>query len=165
MTDRVAEAAASALLAVQFLTRLPVPGGLYTPARMAASLRWYPAVGLLVGALAGLVFAGAVLVFPPLLAALLAVAAGILVTGAGARIVENQVIGVGQRRARDGVELRIPGADKIDDGHQTRRVRRLQHSRRATSALVVECIQLIQQHQIAQQEQPRPGFGKFKIAR
>lgn len=82
MTDRVAEAAASALLAVQFLTRLPVPGGLYTPARMAASPRWYPAVGLLVGALAGLVFAAAALVFPPLLAALLAVAAGVLVTGA-----------------------------------------------------------------------------------
>lgn len=82
MRERLAEEAATALVAAQFLTRLPIPAGLFSPARMAAAPRWFPAVGLLVGALSGLVFAGAVLVFPPLLAALLAIAAGILITGA-----------------------------------------------------------------------------------
>lgn len=81
MRTRLAEEAASAVLAMQFLTRLPVPLGLYTPARMAASPRWYPAVGLLVGSIAGLVYAAAVLAFPPQIAAALAVGAGVLVTG------------------------------------------------------------------------------------
>ena len=82
MRARLAEEAATALVAAQFLTRLPVPMGLFTPARMAAAPRWFPAVGLLIGSLCGLVFAAAVPVFPPLLAALLAIAAGILITGA-----------------------------------------------------------------------------------
>jgi adenosylcobinamide-GDP ribazoletransferase len=81
MRTRLAEEAASAILAVQFLTRLPVPPGLYTPARMTASPRWYPAVGLLVGSIAGLVYAAAVLAFPPQIAAALAVGAGVLLTG------------------------------------------------------------------------------------
>jgi adenosylcobinamide-GDP ribazoletransferase len=81
MRARLAEEAALGLVAIQFLTRLPVPAGVHTRARMAASPRWYPAVGALVGGIAALVWYAAA-VFPPLLAALLAVAAGVLVTGA-----------------------------------------------------------------------------------
>jgi adenosylcobinamide-GDP ribazoletransferase len=82
MRGRLAEEAALGLVAIQFLTRLPVPAGVHTRARMAASPRWYPAVGALVGALVALVWWAAAAVVPPILAALLAVAAGVLVTGA-----------------------------------------------------------------------------------
>ena len=69
--------------ALQFLTRLPVR----TPAAwphhvLAASAPAFPLIGALIGALGGLAFALASwLGLPPLLAALLAVAAQILVTG------------------------------------------------------------------------------------
>lgn len=71
------------LLAVQFLTRLPVPvGSLYTPERMAASVRYYPAVGALIGGLYAAVFWTAALIFTPAIALALAIAAGLLITGA-----------------------------------------------------------------------------------
>jgi adenosylcobinamide-GDP ribazoletransferase len=83
MRARLADEIAILLLAVQFLTRLPVPGaGLYTPERFAATPRWYPVVGALIGLMTGSVFWLAVQVFPPLLAATLSTAAGILLTGA-----------------------------------------------------------------------------------
>lgn len=83
MRARLADEWAVFLLAVQFLTRLPLPADVgYTPARMAATPRWHPAVGAVVGALAGLVFAIAASVWPPALAALIATAAGLLLTGA-----------------------------------------------------------------------------------
>ncbi|MEM7509218.1 MAG: adenosylcobinamide-GDP ribazoletransferase [Pseudomonadota bacterium] len=73
---------ASFLLAVQFLTRIPVPSQtLYTPERMAASVRYYPLVGLLVGGFSGLVFLISDAVFPHVIAVLLAIAAGLLLTG------------------------------------------------------------------------------------
>ncbi|MBU1286249.1 MAG: adenosylcobinamide-GDP ribazoletransferase [Alphaproteobacteria bacterium] len=79
MKDQVA----SFLLAVQFLTRLPIPGWLaYTEARMAGSAAYYPLVGVLVGALCSAVFWGASLLFPPLVSIILAIAAGLLLTGA-----------------------------------------------------------------------------------
>jgi adenosylcobinamide-GDP ribazoletransferase len=75
--------AASFLLAVQFLTRLPVPGWFtYTEARMAASAAYYPLVGALIGALCSAVFWGASLLFPPLVSVMMAIAAGLLITGA-----------------------------------------------------------------------------------
>ncbi len=83
MRARIAGEWAVFLLALQFLTRLPLPADVgYTPARMAATPRWHPAVGALVGALAGLVFWLAAQVFPPTLAALVATATGLLITGA-----------------------------------------------------------------------------------
>lgn len=83
MRIRLADELVIFLLAVQFLTRLPVPGDVgYTPARMAATVRWHPGVGLLIGALTGAVFWACALVFPPLLAALLSTAFGIMLTGA-----------------------------------------------------------------------------------
>jgi adenosylcobinamide-GDP ribazoletransferase len=72
---------ASFLLALQFLTRLPVRAE-WTPARMAASPRWHPAVGVLVGAATAMVYVPAAQAFPPALAALLSTAAGLLLTGA-----------------------------------------------------------------------------------
>jgi len=69
------------LLALQFLTRLPVTAD-YTPERLAATPRWYPAVGALVGAMVGIVWWGAALLLPPVVAVLIAVAAGLLITGA-----------------------------------------------------------------------------------
>ncbi|MEM0985079.1 MAG: adenosylcobinamide-GDP ribazoletransferase [Pseudomonadota bacterium] len=71
------------LLALQFLTRLPVKtDGLYTSERMAASVRYYPLVGALVGGLSALVFLGASAALPQPVAVLSAIAAGLLLTGA-----------------------------------------------------------------------------------
>lgn len=71
------------MLALQFLTRLPLPANLgYSPQRFAASPRYYPLVGLLVGALAALTFGLSLLAFDPLLAALLSTVASIVFTGA-----------------------------------------------------------------------------------
>ncbi|PIE22696.1 MAG: adenosylcobinamide-GDP ribazoletransferase [Planctomycetota bacterium] len=72
------------LTAVQFLTRLPVPGG-NKPAGPEVFQRvviYLPLVGLLIGAITALVFGSASLVFNPLLAAAIAVAVEMLVTGA-----------------------------------------------------------------------------------
>ncbi|MGE6696611.1 adenosylcobinamide-GDP ribazoletransferase [Hyphomonas sp. NPDC076900] len=75
--------AAILLLALQFLTRLPVPAArLFTQARLAATPRYYPLIGLLIGCLAALAYWAAAQVFPPLLAALLSTAATLLFTGA-----------------------------------------------------------------------------------
>jgi len=74
---------ATLLLAVQFLTRLPVRSdGIFTPQRMAASVRYYPLVGLGVGGLSAAVYVVATLTFPPMVALLLAIATGLIVTGA-----------------------------------------------------------------------------------
>jgi adenosylcobinamide-GDP ribazoletransferase len=74
---------ASFLLAVQFLTRLPVPGWFtYTEARMAASAAYYPLVGVMIGAFCSAVFWGASLPFPPLVSVIIAIAAALLITGA-----------------------------------------------------------------------------------
>lgn len=70
-------------LAVQFLTRVPVPvGDAYTPARLAAAPRYYPLVGALVGALCAVVYTLAVASLTPTIAVLFALAAGALATGA-----------------------------------------------------------------------------------
>ncbi len=70
-------------LAVQFLTRVPVPvGEAYTPERLAAAPRYYPLVGALVGALCAVVYSLAVTALTPPVAVLLALSAGLLITGA-----------------------------------------------------------------------------------
>ncbi len=70
-------------VALQFLTRLPVGAPARSPPdALAASAPMFPLVGALIGAAGGLVFALATwLGLPPMLAALLAVAAQILLTG------------------------------------------------------------------------------------
>ena len=68
--------------AVQFLTRIPtpqLPG--FQPEWIRQSARYYPLVGHVVGAAAALVLYGAAQVWSPWIAALLAVAAGVVLTG------------------------------------------------------------------------------------
>ncbi len=71
------------LVAVQFLTRLPVPSFTnYDPQWLHQSSRHFPAVGLLVGLLcAGVFWLGSVL-FTPLIAAVISTIFGIRLTGA-----------------------------------------------------------------------------------
>ncbi len=71
------------LCAVQFLTRLPVPRlpG-FEPDWVSRSARYFPLVGQLVGGLAALTLWGSAKVWPPAVAALLAVGVGVLATGA-----------------------------------------------------------------------------------
>lgn len=70
-------------LAATFLTRVPLPDcGLLPPGSLARSMRLFPLVGAGIGLGAGLVFVLAHAVLPPLAAALLAVLAGVLLTGA-----------------------------------------------------------------------------------
>ncbi len=69
------------LLAVQFLTRLPVVVD-YTPERLAATPRWYAAVGVLVGAMVAVIWWGSALFLPPVVAVMISLAASLLITGA-----------------------------------------------------------------------------------
>ncbi|MEL6687023.1 MAG: adenosylcobinamide-GDP ribazoletransferase [Pseudomonadota bacterium] len=74
---------ATFLLAVQFLTRLPIRSTeLYSEDRMAASVRYYPLVGVLVGSVCAAFYAAASFVLPSYMAVLLAIAVGLLLTGA-----------------------------------------------------------------------------------
>lgn len=71
------------LCAVQFLTRIPVPAlpG-FQPDWTTRAARYFPLVGLLVGAICAAVFWGASKVWSGPVAAVLALAAGVLITGA-----------------------------------------------------------------------------------
>ena len=70
-------------LACQMLTRFPVARGVdYAPALDAAAVRYYPGVGVLIGLAGGAVFAAAYGPFGPPLAAVLAIVATVLLTGA-----------------------------------------------------------------------------------
>ena len=74
---------ASFLLAVQFLPRLPVnTNTLYSSERMRAAVRYYPLVGSFVGLASAFVFLAANVLFPVFISVLLAIAAGLLITGA-----------------------------------------------------------------------------------
>lgn len=80
------------LLALQFFTRIPVTGRLaawvgYSPAMLRASAAYFPAVGWVVGGVTAAVMAVALWGLPPLpaapwVAAVLATAAGVALTGA-----------------------------------------------------------------------------------
>lgn len=68
---------------IMFLTRLPVPSGLrQVEGRLARSARYFPLVGVLVGALTGLVFVLAGMVMPATVAAGLTIAVGLVLTRA-----------------------------------------------------------------------------------
>jgi len=74
---------AAFMLAIQFLTRLPVDSSkLYSAGRMAASVRYYPLVGALVGGLMALVFMLCLMVFSNTLSIAITITAGVMITGA-----------------------------------------------------------------------------------
>lgn len=71
------------LLAVQFLTRLPVPRDLpFSDALLIRATRFYPLVGMLVGAIGAVVLFLAAQVWPMPIAVLLSTAATVYATGA-----------------------------------------------------------------------------------
>jgi adenosylcobinamide-GDP ribazoletransferase len=75
------------LLALQFFTRIPITGRLaqwvgYSPAMLRASAAHFPAIGWVVGAIGALALAGALALWPPLVAAVLCTVVTVLVTGA-----------------------------------------------------------------------------------
>src|SRR5690242_12564290 len=74
------------LAAVQFLTRVPVPGGMNRPGAdrglLRAAVVYFPLVGGLIGATTGGVAWAAGHVWPPLVAALVALAVEAVLTGA-----------------------------------------------------------------------------------
>lgn len=74
--------AAILALAVQFLTRVPVPEVRFSPARMTASLRHFPLVGAAIGLAAALVFSAAAALWPQPVAAVVTLAFSVLLTGA-----------------------------------------------------------------------------------
>ncbi|MDA0744712.1 MAG: adenosylcobinamide-GDP ribazoletransferase, partial [Proteobacteria bacterium] len=68
--------------ALQFLTRLPTPSLRdFQPEWIQQSARWFPLVGQVVGLIAAVILYGAAQVWSPWIAALLAVAAGVAMTG------------------------------------------------------------------------------------
>lgn len=70
-------------IALQFFTRLPIPRWVgFDATWLHQSSRYFPLVGLVVGALCSAVYMATSWLLPPLLAMLLAVAAGIYMTGA-----------------------------------------------------------------------------------
>ncbi|MEM7081111.1 MAG: adenosylcobinamide-GDP ribazoletransferase [Pseudomonadota bacterium] len=82
MKQRALNELAIFALAVQFLTRLPIPvGNAFTPERLTAAARYYPLVGALVGALCALVYLLAESSLTPTVAVILALGAGLLITG------------------------------------------------------------------------------------
>ncbi|MEO8296517.1 MAG: adenosylcobinamide-GDP ribazoletransferase [Burkholderiales bacterium] len=71
------------LTALQFFTRVPVPAWTgWSAAQLSQSSRYFPLVGIFVGAVAGGVFEGARLLWPPTIAVLLSMVASVLLTGA-----------------------------------------------------------------------------------
>lgn len=70
-------------LALQFLTRIPISVGQhFSAARLAAAPRYYTLVGALVGTLCAVLASLTQTLFTPTVAVLLALAAGLLITGA-----------------------------------------------------------------------------------
>ncbi|MGY6635179.1 MAG: adenosylcobinamide-GDP ribazoletransferase [Alkalilacustris sp.] len=83
MAKRGCETWAVFRLTVQFLTRLPVRDPtLWNAERMARIPAFFPLVGALAGGVMALAWLAAGLVWPPAVAALAAVAAGLMLTGA-----------------------------------------------------------------------------------
>lgn len=79
----VRQEAAYAIVAVQFLTRLPVPVlNSFNPSWMERSAGYFPFAGLIVGGMSAVIWLAANHVWPPGISAILAIAAGIAATGA-----------------------------------------------------------------------------------
>ena len=70
------------LSAVQFLTRLPLPDPGWEDGRLDRAVKWFPLVGVVVGAVAAVATVLAALVLPVPLIVLIAMGVAVLVTGA-----------------------------------------------------------------------------------
>jgi adenosylcobinamide-GDP ribazoletransferase len=71
------------LTAVQYFTRLPMPRWVgHGAAELTGTTRYFPAVGIAVGAVGAAVFWAASIVFPPVIAAILSTIATAVLTGA-----------------------------------------------------------------------------------
>ena len=68
--------------AIMFFTRLPVPELEYSQEKLNASSRYFPLVGILVGALSATVFMFSSLIFSTNISMLLSMITSILITGA-----------------------------------------------------------------------------------
>jgi adenosylcobinamide-GDP ribazoletransferase len=75
------EAVRALIAAIRFLTRLPVPGPATRVEDLPAAVGWYPLVGAGVGAAIGGVFLALSHGLPAFVAAVLAIAVGLLLTG------------------------------------------------------------------------------------
>ena len=70
-------------MALMFFTRIPVPSlADFRDEDLTNAARWFPAVGLLIGAIQAVVLLAFATILPPLAAALLALAAALMATGA-----------------------------------------------------------------------------------
>lgn len=70
------------LIALQFFTRVPIPAWVgFEPAWLQQCARYFPAVGAVVGLFSAAVFGLALLLFPSMIAALLAIVASVWLTG------------------------------------------------------------------------------------
>ena len=98
--------------ALAFLTRLPVPAPPWSTDGLARAAVWFPVVGILVGGVCAGVRAAAGLVVPPEPATVLALAAGILLTGA---FHED-----GLADAADGLGAHVPRERKLEIMHDSR---------------------------------------------
>ncbi len=79
LTDRPVE---RLVFTLRFFTRLPIPGNTGHEGDLAKNAIWFPLAGLVVGLITGIVWWAGMQFFPPMVAAGLALAAGLLVTGA-----------------------------------------------------------------------------------
>ena len=71
----------SLIAAIRFLTRLPMPGPATMATDLPAAIGWFPLVGALVGVAIAGAYLGLAQWWPPSIAAVLAVAGGLLLTG------------------------------------------------------------------------------------
>lgn len=71
----------SLLAAFRFLTRIPLPGPATEADDLAAAVGWFPLVGALVGLVTAGAFVAATRLWPAPVAAVLAVGCGLLLTG------------------------------------------------------------------------------------
>ena len=70
-------------VALQFFTRLPIPGWVgFDPAWLQQASRYFSAVGIVVGLVTAVIYAAAAYVWPPAVAVLLSTIGGIYLTGA-----------------------------------------------------------------------------------
>lgn len=72
---------AGLVAAIRFLTRVPLPGRPTEGGDIARAVGWFPVVGAAVGLATAAVFGGASKVWPPWVAAVLAIAVGLMLTG------------------------------------------------------------------------------------